>query len=247
MIFCTNRKEGVHFGLASGAIGKVRKVMVEYVQGWLSTFLEGSDQKQAAWRTDPTKSGAVGAMGDIGTHAENLVEYVTGLEITEVCADLNIMVPGRQLDDDANLLLAFNNGAKGLLVATQIAAGEENNFRLRVFGETGSLEWRQMEPNTIIWRKLAGATEHVRTGVGALCESSQKHTRIPAGHPEGYLEAFANIYRNVAFTLRARLAGEVPDPIYDFPTIDDGVRAMRFIDAVVASANADKKWTGVSS
>jgi predicted dehydrogenase len=235
-------KQAKHL-VATGAIGQVRKVMVEYIQGWLSTYLEGSDQKQAAWRTDPTKSGAVGAMGDIGTHAENLVEYVTGLEITEVCADLNIMVPGRQLDDDANLLLAFNNGAKGLLVATQIAAGEENNFRLRIYGETGSLEWRQMEPNTIIWRKLDGATEHVRTGVGALCEGAQRHTRIPAGHPEGYLEAFANVYRNVAAALQARLVGVAPDPVLDFPTISDGVRAMKFIDAVVASAASEQKWT----
>jgi len=226
-----------------GELGAIRKVVVEYPQGWLSTNLEASGQKQAAWRTDPARSGIAGAMGDIGTHAENLAEYITGLNISELCADISTFVPGRLLDDDGSVLLHFDNGAKGILHASQIAAGEENNLNIRVYGEKGGLEWRQMEPNTLIVKWLDKPLQHYRTSGHSLYPEAQAHTRIPAGHPEGYLEAFANIYRNVAFCLRARLEGSEPDPIYlDFPTIQDGVRGMRFIEQVIASGKSNKKW-----
>jgi predicted dehydrogenase len=226
-----------------GEIGAVRKVVVEYPQGWLSTQLEASGQKQAAWRTDPARSGIAGAMGDIGTHAENLAEYMTGLQIAEMCADISIMVPGRQLDDDGNVLLRFNNGARGILHASQISAGEENDLNIRVYGEKGGLHWRQMEPNTLTVKWLDKPTQVYRTGVGNLYPEAQAHTRIPAGHPEGYLEAFANIYRNFALCLRARLDGAEPDPIYaDFPTVSDGVRGMHFIEKVIESGKSTDKW-----
>ena len=230
--------------IEEGAIGKVRKVVVEYPQGWLSTRLEESEQKQASWRTDPKRSGIAGAMGDIGTHAENLAEYITGLQITELCADLSTFVEGRLLDDDGNVLLRFDNGAKGILHASQISAGEENDLNIRIYGEKGGLEWRQMEPNSLIAKWLDQPTQVMRTGVGDLYPEATAHTRIPAGHPEGYLEAFANIYRNVALCVRSRLNGETPDSVYeDFPTVDDGIRGMRFIEKVVASSNSDQKWT----
>lgn len=230
--------------IKEGAIGKIRKVVVEYPQGWLSTRLEESEQKQASWRTDPQRSGIAGAMGDIGTHAENLAEYITGLQITELCADLSTFVEGRLLDDDGNVLLRFDNGAKGILHASQISAGEENDLNIRIYGEKGGLEWRQMEPNSLIAKWLDQPTQVIRTGVGDLYPEATAHTRIPAGHPEGYLEAFANIYRNVALCIRSRLNGENPDPIYeDFPTVDDGIRGMQFIEKVVASSNSDQKWT----
>jgi predicted dehydrogenase len=232
--------------LANGVLGNVRRVVVEYPQGWLSTKLEDSDQKQASWRTDPKRSGLAGAMGDIGTHAENLAEYFTGLEITELCADLHTHVAGRQLDDDGSVLLRFNNGARGVLYASQISAGEENNLRIRVYGELGGLEWAQMEPNSLIVRWLDKPMQILRTGVGDLDPSARRHTRIPAGHPEGYLEAFANIYRNFAECVRARLDGKVPDPVYtDFPGIDDGVRGMIFLEKVVKSSRSDDKWITV--
>ena len=224
-------------------LGKIRKVVVAYPQGWLSTFLESTDQKQAAWRTDPSKSGKAGAMGDIGTHAENLAEYITGLKIEYLCADISTLVDGRQLDDDGNVLLRFDNGARGILYASQISAGEENALSIRVYGEKGGLEWAQMEPNTLIVKWLEKPTEIRRTGVGPLYREAEVHTRIPAGHPEGYLEAFANIYRNVALCIQARISGSTLDPVYqDFPTIEDGVRGMHFIDKVIESGNSDIKW-----
>ncbi|MCB9285864.1 MAG: Gfo/Idh/MocA family oxidoreductase [Lewinellaceae bacterium] len=226
-----------------GELGKIRKVVVEYPQGWLSTKLEDTEQKQASWRTDPKRSGIAGAMGDIGTHAENLAEYITGLRITELCADLTAFVEGRLLDDDGNILLHFNNGAKGILHASQISAGEENDLNIRVYGEKGGLEWRQMEPNSLIIKWLDKPMQVLRTGVGNLQPEAQAHTRIPAGHPEGYLEAFANIYRNFAVCLRAQLQGKEPDPLYlDFPTVSDGVRGMQFIQKVVESSQSDQKW-----
>ncbi len=230
--------------IQNGELGKIRKVIVAYPQGWLSTALEASEQKQASWRTDPSKSGAAGAMGDIGTHAENLAEYMTGLKITELCADLHTFVPGRQLDDDGSILLRFDNGARGLLYATQIAAGEENALHIRVYGEKGGLEWHQMEPNTLTARWLDRPAQILRTGVGELYPAAQAAARIPAGHPEGYLEAFANIYKNFAHCLRARLQGETPEEVYqDFPTVSDGVRGMQFIERVVHSSKSDEKWT----
>jgi len=226
-----------------GELGNIRKVIVEYPQGWLSTKAEDTGSKQAAWRTDPSRSGIAGAMGDIGTHAENLAEYITGLQITEMCADISIFVPGRLLDDDGNVLLHFDNGAKGILHASQICAGEENNLNIRVYGEKGGLEWRQMEPNTLIVKWLDKQTQIYRTGIAPLYPESLAHTRIPGGHPEGYLEAFANIYRNFAFCVRARLEGKEPDPIYmDFPSVQDGVRGMKFIEKVISSGKSKSKW-----
>lgn len=228
--------------IASGAIGEIRKVIVEYPQGWLATLVEVTGNKQAAWRTDPKRSGAAGGLGDIGTHAENLAEYITGLKITQVCADLTIFVEGRLLDDDAHVLLRFNNGAKGILQNSQIANGEENDLNIRVYGETGGLQWKQLDPNTLIHKTNQGA-RIIRTGVGNLSKAAQVHTRIPAGHPEGYFEAFANLYRNFAIHLRAYWEGRTADPVYDFPSAQDGLRGMKFIDAVIASNASDTKWT----
>ena len=226
-----------------GDIGKVRKVVVEYPQGWLSTLLEQTEQKQASWRTDPSKSGIAGAMGDIGTHAENLAEYITGLEIESLCADISTIVDGRRLDDDGNILLRFSNGARGILYASQISAGEENALAIRVYGEKAGLEWHQMEPNSLKVKWLDKPMEILRTGVGDLYPEAQAHTRIPAGHPEGYLEAFANIYRNVAHCIRARIEGYQVDPVFeDFPKVDDGVRGMEFIYKAIESGNSDQKW-----
>ncbi len=228
------------------AIGKIRKVVVEYPQGWLSTRLESSNQKQAAWRTDPKKSGIAGAMGDIGTHAENLAEYITGLKIKRLCADLNTFVKGRKLDDDGNVLLQFDNGAKGILFATQIAAGEENNLRIRIYGEKGGLDWSQQTPNSLIVRHLDKPMEIMRAGVGKQYAETQNAMRIPAGHPEGYLEAFANIYKNFARSLTAHLQGKKPKAVdLDFPTVADGVRGMQFIEKVVASSKSNSKWMTV--
>ncbi len=229
--------------IKNGELGNIRKVVVEYPQGWLSEKIEDTEQKQAAWRTDPARSGIAGAMGDIGTHAENLAEYITGLHITEMCAEVGAIVPGRLLDDDGNVLLRFNNGAKGVLHASQIAAGEENNLKIYVYGEKGGLEWRQMEPNTLWVKWLDKPTQMYRTGVGALYPETQAHTRIPAGHPEGYLEAFANLYRNFARCIQARLEGQEPDAAYtDFPGIDEGIRGMEFIYKVIESSKSPQKW-----
>lgn len=227
----------------NGDIGEIRRIVVEYPQGWLSTKLEDSDQKQASWRTDPKRSGAAGAMGDIGTHAENLAEYISGLQITELCADLHTHIEGRMLDDDGSVLLRFNNGARGVLYASQISAGEENALSIRVYGTKAGLEWHQMEPNTLIVKHLDKSMEVMRTGIGDLYPESAAHTRIPGGHPEGYLEAFGNIYRNFAKCLQSRLAGVKVDQVYkDFPTVEDGLRGMEFIEAVVASSASDEKW-----
>ncbi len=224
-------------------LGKLRRCIVEYPQGWLSTRLEATGQKQADWRTDPKKSGKAGAIGDIGTHAENLLAYITGLEITHVCADLNTFVKGRKLDDDGAILLKLEDGAKAILLASQIAAGEENNLRIRIYGEKGGLDWSQQNPNTLYYRTLNKSMQVLRTGVGQQAKTTQAAIRIPAGHPEGFLEAFANIYKNFALTISQHLEGKKLKAINtDFPTIDDGIRGMRFIDRVVASAQSDQKW-----
>ena len=228
----------------SGRLGKIRKVVVEYPQGWLATQIEKSGQKQASWRTDPARSGAAGCVGDIGTHAENLAEYVTGLKICELAADLTTFVDGRLLDDDANVLLRFEGGAKGVLHCSQISIGEENNLNLRVYGETGGLEWHQREPNTLLVKWNDQPAQIYRTAAGYLGAGAAAATRTPAGHPEGYLEAFANIYRNFAATLRARKDGRKPTDLEnDFPKIEDGIRGMAFIEAVVASGKANAAWT----
>lgn len=229
-----------------GVFGKIRKIIVEYPQGWLSRLSEREGNAQAAWRTDPSKSGKAGAMGDIGTHAAHLAEYISGLKITKLCADLNTVVPGRLLDDDGAVLLKFDNGASGVLVASQIAAGEENALKIKVYGENGGLEWHQMEPNTLLVKWLDKPAEILRAGsnYGNLSTYATQNCRTPGGHPEGYLEAFGNIYRNFAKTLQARLDGREPSKeALDFPGVEDGIRGMAFIDNVVASAKSDEKWT----
>ncbi len=232
--------------VATGKLGKIRKVVVEYPQGWLATRIEASGQKQAAWRTDPKKSGAAGCIGDIGTHAENLAEYVTGLQIEELAADLTTFVKGRALDDDGNVLLRFKGGAKGVLHASQISVGEENNLNLRVYGELGGLEWHQKEPNTLLVKWSDQPMQVYRTANGYLCDAAKAAGRTPPAHPEGYLEAFANIYKNFANAIRARIDGKKlgkNDIANDFPKIEDGVRGMAFIEAVVKSSKANAKWT----
>ncbi|MDP4264229.1 MAG: Gfo/Idh/MocA family oxidoreductase [Bacteroidota bacterium] len=228
----------------SGKFGKIRKIYVEYPQGWLSTFLEGSDQKQAAWRTDPSRSGMAGAMGDIGTHAFNLAEYVSGLQTTKLCADINIVVEGRKLDDDGAVLLKYNNGASGVLFATQIAAGEENNVKIRVYGEKGGVEWKQEDANTLLVKWLDKPAETWRAGTGYLSSHASHNCRTPAGHPEGYLEAFANLYRNFALSVKGQIAGEKLKPEWlDFPGIEEGVRGMAFIENVIKNGKSNEKWT----
>ena len=227
-----------------GALGKIKKVVVQYPQGWLSKLTEREGNMQASWRTDPSKSGKAGAMGDIGTHAAHLAEYITGLKITKLCADLNIMVEGRQLDDDGNVLLRFENGAAGVLVASQIAAGEENALNISVYGELGGLQWYQMEPNSLIVKWLDKPMEVYRAGTPFVGNYAKFNTRTPGGHPEGYLEAFANIYRNFAITLSAKIEGTTPpEEALDFPGVEDGIRGMAFIDNVVASSQSNEKWT----
>jgi predicted dehydrogenase len=227
-----------------GELGEIKKIFVEYPQGWLSSKLEDTGNPQASWRTDPKRSGKAGCMGDIGTHAHHLAEYVTGLKTTEICADLSVFVPGRLLDDDGAALLKFDNGASGVLMATQIAAGEENAIRLRVYGEKGGLEWFQHEPNTLIMKWIDRPTEIVRVGLGYMSDVAMHNTRTPGGHPEGYLEAFANIYRNFSLTVRAKMNNEEPKPEWlDFPGVEDGIRGMQFIDVVVDSGyNDEVKW-----
>ncbi|MBP7950156.1 MAG: Gfo/Idh/MocA family oxidoreductase [Verrucomicrobiales bacterium] len=230
--------------IRAGRLGKIRKVVVEYPQGWLATRLEASGQKQADWRTDPKRSGAAGCVGDIGTHAENLAEYVTGLKIQELAADITSFVEGRLLDDDANVLLRFEGGAKGVLHCSQISVGEENNLNLRVYGELGGLEWHQKEPNTMLLKWLDQPMQVFRTANGYLGSSAAAATRTPPAHPEGYLEAFANIYRNFASHIRSILAGSAPDAVaLDYPKIEDGIRGMAFIEAVVGSSKANAAWT----
>lgn len=227
----------------AGELGRIRKVCVEYPQGWLSLPSENEGNKQASWRTDPSKSGISGCMGDIGTHAAQLAEYISNVKISHMCADLNIVVEGRSLDDDGNILLKFDNGANGILMASQIAAGEENALTIKVYGEKGGLEWHQEEPNTLKLKWLDAPAQIYRTGHNYLSSFAANNTRTPAGHPEGYLEAFANIYRNFVTTIDKVSNGEKPsDEMLDFPTSEDGVRGMAFIENVVASGKSDQKW-----
>jgi predicted dehydrogenase len=230
--------------IAENHLGAIRKIMVEYPQGWLSTDFENGGNKQAVWRTDPSKSGISGCMGDIGTHAAHLAEYISGLKITRLCADINTVVTGRRLDDDGNVLLKFDNGANGILVASQIAAGEENSLKIKVYGEKGSLEWHQMEPNTLVVKWLDAPTQLYRTGNGYVSSIAAFNTRTPSGHPEGYLEAFGNLYKNFALTLQSKLESKEPTAnMLDFPTAEDGVRGMAFIENVIASGKSTEKWT----
>lgn len=227
-----------------GDLGEVRKVIVEYSQDWLASKAEENGAKQAEWRTDPERSGIAGAMGDIGSHAENLVATVTGLEISEICADLTAFVPGRRLDDDGNLLIRYEGGAKGVLIASQVSSGEENNLSLRIYGTEAGLEWRQENPNYLYF-KPAGAPEQVfKRGNEYLCEEAKAATRVPPGHPEAFIEAFANVYSGVAAAIRNdRGDGDVADALTDFPTVYDGARGVRFIEKTVESARSDNKWT----
>lgn len=230
----------------SGKFGTIRKVYVEYPQGWLSSFLESNDNKQAAWRTDPAKSGIAGAMGDIGTHAFNLAEYVSGLNTIKLCADINITVEGRKLDDDGAVLLKYSTGATGVLIATQVAAGEENNIKIRVYGEKGGLEWKQEDANTLLVKWLDKPAEVWRAGTGYLSSVAAHNCRTPAGHPEGYLEAFANHYRNFALCVQAQMANEKPKEEWlDFPGFQDGLRGMLFINKVIESGKSDTKWVSM--
>jgi predicted dehydrogenase len=230
----------------TGKLGKIRKVVVEYPQGWLAKRLEASKQKQAAWRTDPKRSGAGGCVGDIGTHAENLAEYITGLQIKELAADITTFVSGRKLDDDVNVLLRFNNGAKGVLHSSQISVGEENNLNIRVYGEIGAIEWHQKEPNSMLVKWPNEPMQIYRAAQGYLSDVAKAAGRTPPAHPEGYLEAFANIYKAFANAIRAREEGRKlakDDAANDFPKIEDGVRGMAFIEAVVKSSKGNAKWT----
>jgi predicted dehydrogenase len=231
----------------NGALGKIRKIYVEYAQGWLSKLSEREGNQQAAWRTDPKRSGKSGCMGDIGTHAAHLAEYISGLKITKLCADLNIVVEGRALDDDGAVLLKFDNGASGVLMASQILAGEENALKIRVYGEKGGIEWAQHEPNSLLVKWLDQPTQVLRAGANytdRLSSFATHNCRTPGGHPEGYLEAFGNIYRNFALSLQAKLNGQEPTKeMMDFPKVDEGIRGMAFIDNVVASGQSEGKWT----
>jgi predicted dehydrogenase len=236
-------KEAKQF-VESGKLGNIRKIYVEYPQGWLTTPLEQEGNKQASWRTDPNQSGMGGCVGDIGTHAANLAEYVSGLEITKLSADVNIKVPNRLLDDDCAALLKFNNGASGVLMASQIAAGEENDLKLRVYGEKGGIEWKHTEPNTLLFKPLDGPVQIVRAGTGYLSDIAASNTRTPAGHPEGYIEAFANIYMEFVRAARDRQNGEAkPVEEYDFPNVADGVRGMAFVTNMIKSSKSETKWT----
>ncbi|MFT4998874.1 MAG: putative dehydrogenase [Chitinophagales bacterium] len=230
--------------IAAGELGKIRKVSVEYSQGWLAGREEdNSENKQAAWRLDASKAGISSCMGDIGVHAAHLAEYVSGLEIAELCADLTAFVDGRKLDDDGSMLLRFDGGAKGVLTASQICVGEENNLILRIFGELGSIEWRQQEPNTLLLKQANSPTQWLRTGADNLSDVAKLNTRIPMGHPEGYLEAFANIYMAFIANIRAREnTAEVSERVDDCPGIGDAVRGMAFIELAVQASNSDIKW-----
>lgn len=226
----------------SGALGDIRKVVAEYPQGWLSTLLEKTGQKQAGWRTDPKRSGAAGCIGDIGTHAESLARYVTGLHIDSLCADLTTFVKGRKLDDDGNILVRFKGGAKGIIHASQISVGDENALNLRVYGTKASLEWHQEHPNELVVKYPDKPREIWRRGNGYVGVNGARFTRIPAGHPEGYLEAFGNIYREAYRAIVAEVTGRTRPKNLDFPTIQDGVEGMAFIETVVKSGQAGAKW-----
>ncbi|WP_193165150.1 Gfo/Idh/MocA family protein [Microbulbifer hainanensis] len=232
--------------IEKGELGNVIKVVVEYSQGWLASK-EDERSKQASWRLDPEKSGGSCCIGDIGVHAANLVEYVSGLEITELCADISSMVAGRRLDDDGTVIVRFNNGAKGVLIVSQVAIGEENNLRLRIYGDKKSIEWSQQEPNTLWLRSNTESTRQIRTGVGELCPAAQMATRTPAGHPEGYLEAFANIYKSFVLQIRAHQRGEKSDSkLFDVPGIDEAIRGMAFIENTVEASQSNMKWKAFS-
>lgn len=232
--------------ITQGKLGKLRKVIVEYTQGWLSQA-QNQDNKQASWRTDPNTSGLSGCMGDIGSHAANLAEYITNESIEELCAELTTFVPGRQLDDDGIALMKMSGDIKGILHASQVACGEENNLTIRIYGDQGGLEWHQQEPNSLVLKNLDKPMQILRTG-GDHSIATTANTRIPMGHPEGYLEAFANIYQNFAQAIVAFKSGQDSSPErFDYPSIEDGVHGMAIIEALVASNNSDQKWHKINN
>ena len=226
-----------------GKIGKIRKVAVEYPQGWLTTNLESTDNKQASWRTDPSKSGKAGSMGDIGTHAANMVEYVTGKKIIKLLSKVNVFVEGRLLEDDGNVLITLEDGIEGNLMTSQIATGEENDLKIRVWGDSGGIEWKHSSPNTLLLKLNGRPNQIYRAGVNNsyLSDFALANCRTPSGHPEGFIEAFANIYRNFSYSVKNYKNNKKDDPIYDYPTVEEGYRGMRFIDAVIDSSK-NSKW-----
>jgi predicted dehydrogenase len=235
-----------------GQLGDIRVVQVEYPQDWLTQPLEATGQKQAAWRTDPARSGAGGCIGDIGTHAYQLAEFITGLEVSELCAELSTFVSGRRLDDNAQVMLRFAGGARGSLWSSQVAPGNENNLRIRVYGSLGGLEWRQEHPNQLHWAPFGQATQTLARATGAANAAAARVSRIPAGHPEGYLEAFGTLYSEIAQALKAarhrgKRGAPKPDPAVQFPTVADGVRGVQFIEAVVASSARGGRWVKLPS
>jgi predicted dehydrogenase len=235
-------KEARHW-VRSGKLGEIQRVVVEYPQGWLLKKIEDDGQKQAEWRTDPARSGIAGSVGDIGSHCENLVSYMTGLELEALCADLNTFVPGRRLDDDASVLLRFKNGARGVLWCSQIAAGAENGLNIRVYGTKASLFWEQEHPNWLHFNLPDGPSQIYKRGNGYTCEAANRATHLPFGHPEGFFDAFGNIYLNIGDTIRAKLEGRAPTELeLDFPTVYDGARGVKFIEKVVESSKSDQKW-----
>lgn len=225
--------------VARGELGSIRKILVEYTQGWLAEPLELQGNAQAAWRTDPARAGVSCCMGDIGVHAFNLAEHVSGLKVTRLCAELNTLVPGRRLDDDGTVLLHFDNGCRGTLVASQICTGNENNLVLRLFGDKGALEWQQMEPNSLWLRYNDRNSQLLRTGTPGMGAAAQAATRLPAGHPEGYIEAFANLFRSFAAQVRAHKTGSQPTGA---PGMDAALRGMAFIEAAVQSSQEGQRW-----
>lgn len=229
--------------IKSGKIGKIRKVAVEYPQGWLTTNLESTDNKQASWRTDPGKSGKAGSMGDIGTHAANMVEYVTGKKIIKLLSKVNVFVEGRLLEDDGNVLITLEDGIEGNLMTSQIATGEENDLKIRVWGDSGGIEWKHSSPNTLLLKLNGRPNQIYRAGVNNsyLSDFALANCRTPSGHPEGFIEAFANIYRNFSYSVKNYKNNKKDDPIYDYPTVEEGYRGMRFIDAVIYSSK-NSKW-----
>jgi predicted dehydrogenase len=229
-----------------GTLGEIRKIVVEYPQGWLASRLEEQGNKQADWRTDPERAGA-GALGDIGSHAENLARYVTGLGMERLCADVGTVVEGRPIDDDANMLVRYENGARGILHCSQISVGEENNLRLRVYGTKAGLDWRQEDPHYLVMKYNDGPREVYTHGNDYLSEAALHNTRIPPGHPEAFIEAFANTYANACRTMAARIAGDEPDPLdLDFPSVQDGAVGMHFIETALASGEQNAAWVDAS-
>jgi predicted dehydrogenase len=229
--------------VAAGELGEIRVAQAEYAQDWLTTRLETTGQKQAEWRTDPARSGPAGCVGDIGTHAFNLAEFITGEEVTELSAELHTFVPGRRLDDNAHMMLRFGNGGRGKLWCSQVAPGQENGLRIRVYGEKAGLEWHQENPNLLVFSPLGEPPRHIRRNGAGANEIARAASRVPAGHPEGYLEGFAQIYMDVAEQIAARIEGRDPDPLaLQVPTVAEGVRGVRFIEAAVKSSQKKAAW-----